>query len=116
MKYHINENEYDKYNLTLNAAYNLVSWILSNCPNSAETPTAMMVINKMQCIKRMRELTSEERSEIMKIISDNEVSGEFKAAAYLLLDNYEFYEFEMSRLDKDTKEVFKMFPIYHFDK
>lgn len=112
----ITEKEYDKYNLTLNAAYNLANWILMNCPESDQMPMAMMVINKLQCVKRMRALTTDERNEIMKVIADNQVSGEFKAAAYLLLDNYEFYKFELSRLDEETRKAFQSFPIYHFDK
>ena len=73
-------------------------------------------INELQMIKRRRELTSQEIEELYKIRETQLENLMVQCAIAILLDNKSDFKRYFNRLDDESKEIFKQFPIYNFVK
>lgn len=70
----------------------------------------------LQILKRQRALTVDENEELEKLSEDNELSGTFKVAIYLLQDKQLEAEEVLESLPEEEKETLKRFPIWKFYK
>ena len=71
------------------------------------------LLNWLQVKKRQRDLTTNEREQLIQISETSEREEEI-VGAYLLLDYQEAARMHFSRLDKETQDAFKEYPIYRF--
>ena len=69
-------------------------------------------LNLLQIIKRQRYFTKEERGNLLYISQDN--SNIIKAAAHLLLDNKDLFQYYFQQMKEEEKQQFVDFPIYVF--
>ena len=100
------ENHDDKL---LKSSKDLCEWLISiNEKDEVNT----YFLNLMQIIKRERDLTNEERKEIM--IKFDLCNSMEKLACCLLLDNNEMANHYFNQLNDSEKEFFTTLPIYHF--
>lgn len=100
------ENHDDKL---LKSSKDLCEWLISiNEKDEVNT----YFLNLMQIIKRKRDLTHEERKEIM--IKFDLCNSMEKLACCLLLDNNEMANHYFNQLNDSEKEFFTTLPIYHF--
>lgn len=100
------ENHDDKL---LKSSKDLCEWLISiNEKDEVNT----YFLNLMQIIKRKRDLTNEERKEIM--IKFDLCNSMEKLACCLLLDNNEMANHYFNQLNDSEKEFFTTLPIYHF--
>lgn len=98
-----------------NTIKKISDWLYSN-PNE-NVSREITLLNHFQIIKRERELTEEEKSELLDFIEDASQPDDIKLASHLLLGNQvraKHYYFK--KLDKATQENFKTYPIYLFGK
>ena len=93
----------------LEAAEKLSSWIIAN---SDETGHEIDIINELQIVKRKRELTDEEKTELMDMLEEHGTSDEIKLACSLLLDNQLFADRYFAKLTDEQKQMFMDYPIY----
>lgn len=70
------------------------------------------IINKMQILKRFRELNLEEKDKLYEI-RNIENSNDMQCAIAILLDNQSDFERYFNRLSDEEKENFKKYPIYN---
>lgn len=100
------ENHDDKL---LKSSKDLCEWLISiNEKDEVNT----YFLNLMQIIKRERDLTNEERKEIM--IKFDLCNSMEKLACCLLLDNNEMANHYFNQLNDSEKDFFTTLPIYHF--
>ena len=100
----------DKSEYILNSAYSLANWVLEK--DNDQSHKNLHQLNLLQIIKRQRCFTKEEREKLL-CISQND-SNINKAAAYLLLDNKEFFQYYFKQMKEEEKQQFIDFPIYVF--
>lgn len=103
----------EKYNARLFDAIKSLSDWFCNTPNTNLTKE-ITLLNHLQIIKRERELSEKEKSELYSLIEDNSLSKDIKVASYLLLENQDRAEYWFNKLDKSVQDNFKTYPIYHF--
>lgn len=70
------------------------------------------IINKMQILKRFRELNLEEKDKLYEV-RNIENSNDMQCAIAILLDNQSDFERYFNRLSDEEKENFKKYPIYN---
>lgn len=73
------------------------------------------IINKLQIIKRKRELLPEEK-DILYEIKETDNNRMIQCAVAILLDNKSDYEKNYSKLEEKEKKIFIKFPIYNLLK
>jgi hypothetical protein len=73
-------------------------------------------LNRLQVILRKREFTPDEIGELCKITENSSSCEEALVGAYLLLDNQIAAKLHFENLEREKKELFKKYPIYHFWK
>lgn len=100
----------DKSEYILNSAYSLAKWILET--DNDQSLKNLHQLNLLQIIKRQRYFTKEERGNLLYISQDN--SNIIKAAAHLLLDNKELFQYYFQQMKEEEKQQFVDFPIYVF--
>lgn len=71
-------------------------------------------INYIQCIKRQRNLTKEEKHDLYDIIDQSNQNTEILFACYLLLDNVDAAKIYFDKLSDDIQDTYKEYPIYNF--
>lgn len=71
-------------------------------------------INELQIKKRMRPLTDEEKSSLLRLTHSDDLM--IKAAAYILLDNKDIAEYIVTQMEDEDRNVFTTFPIYNLSK
>ena len=96
----------------LNVAKEFSNWIMES--NDDNFPDSLKRLNRLQTIKRMRDFNIDEIKELYTIIEKETSNEEILVAAYLLLDQQAAAEIHFARLDSETKELFRTYPIYHF--
>ena len=72
-------------------------------------------INELQIIKRYREYTEQEYEELYNL-RDTEKDSIIQCAISILLDNENDFKRLFNKLDENTKNNFRSFPIYNFVK
>ena len=100
----------DKNPKTLDSAYQICSWLISDYPEEL-----VYKLNLIQIKKRMNNMTSKDKEELMSIIDETE-SYDVKLACYLLLGSKDFALFAYSKLKDSDKTFFKSLPIAFFGK
>lgn len=76
-------------------------------------------LNKLQIIKRKRELTQSEKEDLMKIrenLSQDELFNQNQCGIAILLENEFDYEYFYNQMDKEAQSEFDNFPISNFIK
>ena len=96
----------------LEEALKLNDWLIGKEPKDEMRP--LHIINKMQIMKRQRELTADERQTLEDMLN-NEFAGDMvKAGVYLLLDRQEEFQQLFETMQEDEKKSVKEFPIWRF--
>lgn len=96
----------------LEEALKLDEWLIGKEPKDEMRP--LHIINKMQIMKRQRELTADERQTLEDMLN-NEFAGDMvKAGVYLLLDRQEEFLQLFETMQEDEKKSVKEFPIWRF--
>lgn len=73
------------------------------------------LINRLQVLKRQRELTKKENQSLYRLI-ERKPETNLTVAAHLLLGNQDIAEFYFEELNNEAQEDFKRYPIYYFWK
>lgn len=73
----------------------------------------VMLINKLQIVRRERDLTFDEKQELSKVASSSEDIA-CRIGAFLLLNEQKEAERLLSEMPKEEKEMFSSFPIFKF--
>ena len=98
----------------LEEALKLDEWLIEEEPKGEMKP--LHVINKMQILKRQRELTADEYQILEAMLSDEQAGNMVKAGAYLLLDRQENFRQLFETMTEEEKMSVKDFPIWRFVK
>lgn len=96
----------------LEEALKLNDWLIRNEPKDEIRP--LHIINKMQIMKRQRELTADERQMLEDMLNDEFAGDMVKAGVYLLLDRQEEFQQLFETMQEDEKKSLKEFPIWRF--
>lgn len=104
---------YDKCGKTelLEAALRLADWLVG-ASNGEETE--IYRINLFQCIKRQRELTAQEREEVIMLSESTGASTELKYCCALLLDDIQRATVHHRSMPKDIQAFYRTLPINRF--
>lgn len=115
------------FNLTNNYALNLLKYydhnknkkeVLDLILNiftylySIQPDNILYFMNKMQTIKRKREFTAREKTEIINLKNLKQHADEILCGFYILLDSKIEFEIQFNKLNKDQREAFIKYPIY----
>lgn len=73
-----------------------------------------MIINKYQILKRMHNLSIDEKEEIIQLKNRNQEKYDFVCCANLLIDNIAEFEYYFKKLNKEEQEKFTKYPIIKF--
>ena len=103
------------YDITANCEYlkicnETIEYLKNTYPNDLS-----IIINYYQTIKRIRNLTTDEKEYLISI-KNNEQNDIIIACVNLILDNYSDYEYYFNRLSEEDKELFSRWPICKFIK
>lgn len=93
-------------------ALKLDEWLIGKEPKDEMRP--LHIINKMQIMKRQRELTADERQTLEDMLNDEFAGDMVKAGVYLLLDRQEEFQQLFETMQEDEKKSVKEFPIWRF--
>lgn len=96
----------------LEEALKLDEWLIEKEPKDEMRP--LHIINKMQIMKRQRELTADECQILENMLNDEFAGDMAKAGAYLLLDRLEGFQQLFETMQEDEKKSMKEFPIWRF--
>lgn len=96
----------------LEEALKLNDWLIRKEPKDEIRP--LHIINKMQIMKRQRELTADERQMLEDMLNDEFAGDMVKAGVYLLLDRQEEFQQLFETMQEDEKKSLKEFPIWRF--
>ena len=96
----------------LEEALKLDEWLIGKEPKDEMRP--LHIINKMQFMKRQRELTADERQTLEDMLNDEFAGDMVKAGVYLLLDRQEEFQQLFETMQEDEKKSVKEFPIWRF--
>ena len=96
----------------LETAYNLCQWLLDKEPN--QEMHQIHLINKLQIIKRQRDLSDTEVKRLETLLNSDQTSVRLKAGICLLLDRQLEFNELFAFLPDDEKEEMKCYPIWKF--
>ena len=96
----------------LEEALKLNDWLIGKEPKDEIRP--LHIINKMQIMKRQRELTADERQMLEDMLNDEFAGDMVKAGVYLLLDRQEEFQQLFETMQEGEKKSLKEFPIWRF--
>ena len=96
----------------LEEALKLNDWLIGKEPKDEMRP--LHIINKMQIMKRQRELTADERQMLEDMLNDEFARDMVTAGVYLLLDRQEEFQQLFETMQEDEKKSVKEFPIWRF--
>ena len=96
----------------LEEALKLNDWLIGKEPKDEMRP--LHIINKMQIMKRQRELTADERQMLEDMLNDEFARDMVKAGVYLLLDRQEEFQQLFETMQEGEKKSLKEFPIWRF--
>lgn len=106
------DNQQDKHEELLDTAESIVKWLTET---ESEIDSNINRINSYQIIKRRRELSDEEKSDLYSI-AESSTDVSMKVGAFLLSENYSGAHYHFDKLSKKDQDFFKTLPIYHFWK
>lgn len=96
----------------LEEALKLDEWLIEKEIKDKMRP--LHIINKMQILKRQRELTADERQTLEDMLNEEFAEDMVKAGVYLLLDRQEDFQQLFEKMQEDEKKSVKEFPIWRF--
>lgn len=96
----------------LSAAFDFSKWLCETPDNML--PREVKVLNKLQVLKRMRGLNSEENAILYGIVENPKCDEAIKTGAYLLLDQQEMAQIHFDKIDLEIRKDFVKYPIYRF--
>ncbi len=99
----------------LETGVKLAEWLFKECAEEA-VPFSIRLINLLQVVRRSRELSKEERLQLLEIAEDVKEDERIRVGAYLLLMNQEAAEMHFAKMDVEMQNSFREWPIYHFWK
>jgi hypothetical protein len=104
----------DKWSKLLECANKLTEWLIKNDIHSELIP--VHICNKLQIIKRQRELSESEISQLETMYQDDSVSECIKAGVLLLLDRQDEFSKLFGVLSTEEQAMLQGFPIWRFRK
>lgn len=110
----IEKSDAERSKKLLEEALKLDEWLLGNDPRPDFNP--VHVINKMQILKRQRELSNEELLQLVQILKNDKIEAPIKVAANLLLGNQKEVDEQFATLSDEDKTAMQAFPIWKFYK
>lgn len=96
----------------LEEALKLDEWLIEKEIKDKMRP--LHIINKMQILKRQRELTADERQTLEDMLNEDFAEDMVKAGVYLLLDRQGDFQQLFEKMQEDEKKSVKEFPIWRF--
>jgi len=96
----------------LEEALKLDEWLIEKEIKDKMRP--LHIINKMQILKRQRELTADERQTLEDMLNEEFAKDMVKAGVYLLLDRQGDFQQIFEKMQEDEKKSVKEFPIWRF--
>lgn len=96
----------------LEEALKLNEWLIEKEIKDKMRP--LHIINKMQILKRQRELTGDERQTLEDMLNEEFAEDMVKAGVYLLLDRQGDFQQLFEKMQEDEKKSVKEFPIWRF--
>ena len=96
----------------LEEALKLDEWLIEKEIKDKMRP--LHIINKMQILKRQRELTADERQTLEDMVNEEFAEDMVKAGVYLLLDRQGDFQQLFEKMQEDEKKSVKEFPIWRF--
>ena len=96
----------------LEEALKLDEWLIEKEIKDKMKP--LHIINKMQILKRQRELTADERQTLEDMLNEEFAEDMVKAGVYLLLDRQGDFQKLFEKMQEDEKKSVKEFPIWRF--
>ena len=95
----------------LNAAFRLTDWLVKVC----ETDDRVIYrVNQLQAFKRTRELSDEEKGELVTLSERKDASHELKYCCALLLGEMQRAEYHFKNLSQEVRELYRTLPINKF--
>jgi len=110
----IEKHDAERSKKLLDEALKLDEWLIGNDPRLDFNP--VHVINKMQILKRQRELSNDELHHLEQILKIDEIEVPIKVAVNLLLGNQKEVEELFATLPDEDKNAMQAFPIWKFYK
>lgn len=98
----------------LTTASAFADWIMG--ANEEELPYDVRLLNKLQVVKRMGDLTITQLRELYRLVETPNKREDVLVGAYLLLGQQAAAELHFEKMDQETQEAFRTYPIYHFWK
>ena len=89
-------------------------WIME--APSDELDNQIKILNRLQTIKRVRELNIDEVKLLYEMVEDHDTREDCLVGAYLLLEQQQAAEIHFSRLSEEEQNNFKDYPIYRYWK
>lgn len=108
------DNATTRKKIILKTAKELSEWILQDSKDVLAYE--IKTINYLQVIKRERELTLDEISQLIEIAESANDNNMYKVAVYLLLDNQKVAQIHFNKMTKEQQNLFKTYPLYKFWK
>lgn len=102
----------ERSHILLGIAETLNNWLYGNEPY--KNRKHIHLINKLQIIKRKRDLTEEENNCLLSLTKDKNVDLLLKAGCWLLLKNKENFDLVFHELKQEEQNQLKEFPIWRF--
>ena len=94
----------------LDAAKQMCTWLETARQFLADE---MMLINKLQIVRRERDLTFSEKFELSKVASASQKAA-YRIGAFILLDEQREAELLLSDMSQEERDNFMSFPIFRF--
>lgn len=110
----IEKSDAERSKKLLEEALKLDEWLLGNDPRPDFNP--VHIINKMQILKRQRELSNEELLQLEQILKNDKIEMPIKVATNLLLGNQKEVDEQFATLSEEDKNAMQAFPIWKFYK
>lgn len=97
----------------LTTAEEFCTWLLDS--KEDELPFEIKELNRLQIKRRSGSLTNDDEDILYKLIEESQETTT-KLAAYLLLDQMSAARYHFDKLDKETQQMFRTYPIFVYWK
>jgi hypothetical protein len=94
------------------AANNIADWLMKS--NDNVLPYEYKLLNKYQLIRRKRDFTPVELRKLHALIESGNQREDVFVGTYLLLGNQEAAKMHFEKMDSETQNNFRQFPIFKF--
>lgn len=98
--------------LIFDTAVAFADWLLTVADNVWDKRIALL--NKLQLNRRVRNLDADERVQLYEMAENEHTREDILVGIYLLLGEQDQANRHFEKLDRDMKEAFVKYPIYHF--